>query len=339
MTPLEYKMHMASVHTLRGRDGAWPWRSLLAILGGAFGFALLAAPCYAQAVTTAGAEAALSGVRSAELGGATEHNGTAIRPFHINVPEEALVDLRRGLVATRWPERETVTDQSQGVQLAKIQPLIQYWGTDYDWRRAEAKLNALPQFVTTIDGVDIQFVHVKSRHPNAMPLIMTHGWPGSIFELLKVVHPLTDPTAYGGRSEDAFHLVMPTLPGYGFSGNWQSERQYVQLQRGTGKIVLPFTGGKVNLVMQPGRSGSAAVNVLLDGKPVGNAHGADGADGVARFDQSGMLRLIAGASRRRHVLTLVTSGSRRAGVRLYFRTLVGPEEPNRGRLCRPLTRR
>src|ERR687898_101508 len=139
----------------------------------------------------------------------------AVRPFRIDVPEEELLDLRRRVAATRWPDKETVTDQSQGVQLAKIQPLIQYWGTDYDWRKAEAKLNALPQFVTTIDGVDIQFVHVKSRHSNAMPLLMTHGWPGSIFELLKVVGPLTAPTAYGGRPEDAFDLVMPTLPGYG----------------------------------------------------------------------------------------------------------------------------
>ncbi|HSC05455.1 MAG TPA: epoxide hydrolase, partial [Steroidobacteraceae bacterium] len=221
MTRLEHGMHTATVHTMRGRDGVSriAWRSLLATIGGAVGVVLLAAPCYAQAAATGRAETSV-GLPSAERGGATEH-GNAIRPFRINVPEEALLDLRRRVVATRWPERETVTDQSQGVQLAKIQPLIQYWGTDYDWRKAEAKLNALPQFVTTIDGVDIQFVHVKSRHPNAMPLIMTHGWPGSIFELLKVVGPLTDPTAYGGRPEDAFDLVMPTLPGYGFSGKPQ----------------------------------------------------------------------------------------------------------------------
>ena len=197
MTRLEHGMHTATGQATRGWDGASriAWRSLLATVGGAFGVVLLAAPCYAQAAATAAAETSVSGLPSVEVGGATEHNGNAIRPFRINVPEEALADLRRRVVATRWPERETVTDQSQGVQLAKIQPLIQYWGTDYDWRQAEAKLNALPQFVTTIDGVDIQFVHVKSRHPNAMPLIMTHGWPGSIFELLKVVGPLTDPTA------------------------------------------------------------------------------------------------------------------------------------------------
>ena len=147
--------------------------------------------------------------------------GDAIRPFRVNVPEEQLVDLRRRLAATRWPERETVKDHSQGVQLAKIQPLVRYWGTDYDWRKAEAKLNALPQFVTTIDGLDIQFMHVRSRHPKAMPLLMTHGWPGSPLELLKVIAPLTDPTAHGGRAEDAFDLVLPTYPGYGFSGKPQ----------------------------------------------------------------------------------------------------------------------
>jgi len=141
-----------------------------------------------------------------------------IRPFRISIPETVLVDLRRRIAATRWPDRETVNDQSQGVQLAKLQRLVQYWGTNYDWRKAEAKLNALPQFVTSIDGLDIQFIHVRSRHPNAMPLIMTHGWPGSPFELLKVIGPLTDPTAYGAAADDAFDLVLPTYPGYGFSG-------------------------------------------------------------------------------------------------------------------------
>jgi len=146
----------------------------------------------------------------------------AIRPFHVDVPEKALVDLRQRIAATRWPDRETVTDRSQGAQLAKIQALVRYWGTGYDWRKAEAKLNALPQFVTKIDGLDIHFIHVRSRHPNALPLIMTHGWPGSIFELVKVIGPLTDPTAHGGRAEDAFDLVLPSMPGYGFSGKPQS---------------------------------------------------------------------------------------------------------------------
>ncbi|MEE1658333.1 epoxide hydrolase [Microvirga sp. CF3062] len=142
----------------------------------------------------------------------------AIRPFRIDIPEEALVDLRRRIAATRWPNQETVNDQSQGIQLAKIKPLVEYWGTGYSWRKAEAKLNALPQFMTTIDGVDIHFIHVRSKHPNAMPLIMTHGWPGSVFELLKIVSPLTDPPSHGGHVEDAFDLVLPSMPGYGFSG-------------------------------------------------------------------------------------------------------------------------
>ena len=141
----------------------------------------------------------------------------AIRPFRVSVPEKDLVDLRARIAATRWPDRETVNDQSQGIQLAKLKPLVEYWGTGYDWRKAEAKINALPQFMTRIDGLDIHFIHVRSRHPNALPLIMTHGWPGSVFELLKTVGPLTDPTAHGGRAEDAFDLVMPSMPGFGFS--------------------------------------------------------------------------------------------------------------------------
>jgi hypothetical protein len=153
----------------------------------------------------------------------------AIRPFHIHVSEEALVDLRQRIADTRWPDKETVNDQSQGVQLAKIKDLVQYWGTGYDWRKAEAQLNALPEFVTTIDGVDIQFIHVRSREPNALPLILTHGWPGSPLEFLKVIGPLTDPVAYGGRAQDAFDVVIPAIPGYGFSGKptdlgWNPDR-------------------------------------------------------------------------------------------------------------------
>ena len=144
--------------------------------------------------------------------------GDVSRPFRVNIPDEQLVDLRRRIAATRWPDRETVTDGSQGIQLAKLQELVRYWGTSYDWRKAEAKLNALPQFVSNIDGLDIHFINVRSRHPNAMPLIMTHGWPGSIFELLNVIAPLTDPAAHGGSAEDAFDLVLPSMPGFGFSG-------------------------------------------------------------------------------------------------------------------------
>ena len=142
---------------------------------------------------------------------------TAIRPFQVEVPEEQLAELRRRIEATRWPSSELVDDRSQGVQLATIQALARYWATDYDWRACEARLNALPQFTTEIDGVDIHFIHVKSPHEDAMPLIMTHGWPGSVIELLETVGPLTDPTAHGGDAEDAFHLVLPSLPGYGLS--------------------------------------------------------------------------------------------------------------------------
>jgi pimeloyl-ACP methyl ester carboxylesterase len=142
---------------------------------------------------------------------------TAIRPFHVDIPEEALDDLRRRIVATRWPAKELVDDRSQGVQLAPLKALADFWTTEYDWRKCESRLNALPQFVTEIDGVDVHFIHVKSQHEDALPLIMTHGWPGSIVELLGTVGPLTDPTAHGGRSEDAFDLVLPSIPGYGFS--------------------------------------------------------------------------------------------------------------------------
>jgi pimeloyl-ACP methyl ester carboxylesterase len=143
---------------------------------------------------------------------------TAMRPLRVHVPELQLVDLRRRIKATKWPERETVTDASQGVQLATMQKLARYWATDYDWRKVEARLNAWPQFVTEIDGLDIHFVHVRSKHQNALPLIVTHGWPGSIIEQLKIIDPLTNPTAHGGTPSDAFDIVIPSLPGYGFSG-------------------------------------------------------------------------------------------------------------------------
>ncbi len=142
----------------------------------------------------------------------------SIRPFSVHVPQEALDDLRRRIAATRWPDKETVTDASQGVQLATTQKLARYWQTDYDWRKCESRLNALPQFMTNIDGVDIHFIHVRSKHPNALPLIITHGWPGSIIEQLKIIDPLVNPTAHGGSAADAFDVVIPSLPGYGFSG-------------------------------------------------------------------------------------------------------------------------
>jgi len=152
-----------------------------------------------------------------------------IRPFHVNVPEVDLTELRRRVNATTWPERELVEDATQGVQLATMQALARYWGTEYDWRKVEARLNALPQFITEIDGLDIHFIHVRSKHENALPLIVTHGWPGSVIEQLKIIDPLTNPTAHGASASDAFHLVIPSMPGYGFSGKpttpgWGPER-------------------------------------------------------------------------------------------------------------------
>jgi len=143
---------------------------------------------------------------------------TEIRPYRVHVSKSEIADMRRRILATRWPDKETVTDQSQGAQLESFKTLVQYWGTNYDWTKAESKLNSIPQFMTTIDGVDIHFIHVRSKHKNALPIIITHGWPGSIFEFIKVIGPLTDPTAYGGTADDAFDVVIPSMPGYGFSG-------------------------------------------------------------------------------------------------------------------------
>ena len=170
-----------------------------------------------QTSTEASPEAQKSGTPAAQA--KTGGGADAIRPFRVpHFPDEALADLKRRIAATRWPEKETVTDASQGVQLATTQKLARYWATEYDWRKCEAKLNALPQFITEIDGLDIHFIHVRSKHPNALPMIVTHGWPGSVVEQLKIIGPLTDPTAFGGRAEDAFDVVIPSIPGYGFSG-------------------------------------------------------------------------------------------------------------------------
>ncbi len=160
----------------------------------------------------------ITDVRPNETVAHTAPADTSIRPFRVHVSDEALTDLRRRVRATRWPAKEPVADASQGVQLATIQKLASYWATGYDWRKVEAKLNALPQFVTTIDGLDIHFIHVRSKHPNALPLLVTHGWPGSVIEQLKIIDPLTNPTAHGGIASDAFDVVIPSLPGFGFSG-------------------------------------------------------------------------------------------------------------------------
>jgi len=243
-------------------------RSFLATstAAGVFGFVLLAVSAYAQTVPVVDVKVSVITLLPRTLSGAV--HDYAVRPFRIDVPEAALVDLRRRVLATRWPDRETVIDQSQGVQLAKIQALARYWGTDYDWRKAEATLNGLPQFVTTIDDLDIQFVHVRSRHPNALPLIMTHGWPGSIFELVKVIGPLTDPTAYGGRAEDAFDLVLPSMPGYGFSGKptdtgWGPDR----IARAWDVLMKRL--GYTRYVSQGGDWGSVVADVMARQAPAG----------------------------------------------------------------------
>jgi pimeloyl-ACP methyl ester carboxylesterase len=187
----------------------------------------------------------------------TLETATAIRPFRVEVTDEELADLRRRIEATRWPTKELVPDRSQGVQLATLQELARYWTTDYDWRKAEATLNALPQFVTEIDGVDIHFIHVKSAHEDALPLVMTHGWPGSVIELVDTVGPLTDPTAHGGRAEDAFHLVLPSLPGYGFSGEpselgWdpgRTARAWAELMHRLGYTRYVAQGGDLGAIV------------------------------------------------------------------------------------------
>jgi pimeloyl-ACP methyl ester carboxylesterase len=192
--------------------------------------------------------------------GATQR-ASEIRPFQVNFPETELTELRRRINATRWPERETVADASQGVQLAAIRALARYWATDYDWRKVEARLNALPNFITEIDGLDIHFIHVRSKHENALPLIVTHGWPGSIIEELKIIKPLTDPTAHGASASDAFHLVIPSIPGYGFSGRpTTSGWDPVHIARAW--VVLMKRLGYTKFVAQGGDWGAIIVDTM-----------------------------------------------------------------------------
>jgi pimeloyl-ACP methyl ester carboxylesterase len=193
---------------------------------------------------------------------------TAIRPFHVDIPDEALADLRRRIADVRLPTKELVVDRSQGVRLATIQALSRYWLNDYDWRRCEARLNALPQFKTEMDGVDVHFIHVKSRHDDALPLIMTHGWPGSVIELLETVYPLTDPTAHGGRAEDAFHLVLPSLPGYGFSAEPTELGWYAgRFAQAWGKLMPRL--GYARYVAQGGDVGAAVTDAMARQAPEG----------------------------------------------------------------------
>jgi pimeloyl-ACP methyl ester carboxylesterase len=245
---------MSIVLTARTRRSA-----MAASSAAALGLTLAAGFSYTHAAKAADQPSAIA---------RTAAQDESIRPFQIHVPDATLTDLRRRIAATRWPDKETVGDQSQGVQEAKIKALVQYWGTGYDWRKTEARLNALPMFVTTIDGVDIQFIHVKSRHPNALPLIITHGWPGSPLEIEKAIGPLTDPTAYGGRAEDAFDVVIPSMPGYGFSGKpvgtgWGPERI------GAAWDVLMKRLGYQHYVSQGGDWGSVVADAMGRQAPAG----------------------------------------------------------------------
>jgi pimeloyl-ACP methyl ester carboxylesterase len=241
---------------------------------------------------------------------------TEIRPFRVDMPEEGIADLRRRIAATRWPSRELVADRSQGVQLATSQELARYWITEYDWRKCEARLNALPQFKTEIDGVDIHFIHVTSRHENALPLIMTHGWPGSVIELLETVGPLTDPTAHGGSAEDAFHLVLPSIPGYGFSAEptevgWYSGRvaqAWAELMRRLGYTRYVAQGGDqgASVTDAMGRQApegligihtNLLVTALAGPQPTETEEERAAADQLATFRQSGFGYFLEQATR------------------------------------------
>jgi pimeloyl-ACP methyl ester carboxylesterase len=239
-----------------------------------------------------------------------------VRPFRIDVPEEELAELRRRIKATRWPSKELVADRSQGVQLATLQALARYWTTEYDWRTCEARLNGLPQFTTQIDGVDIHFLHVKSPHEHALPLIMTHGWPGSVIELLETVSPLTDPSAHGGRAEDACHLVLPSLPGYGFSGEptevgWDPGRvaqAWAELMRRLGYGSYVAQGGDVGAEVTDAMGRQAPqgllgihlnllVTVLAGPQPTESEQERAAADALATFTTSGFAYFLEQSTR------------------------------------------
>jgi pimeloyl-ACP methyl ester carboxylesterase len=215
---------------------------------GAFALVLLAVPGYAKTGPTV--------------------KDDSIRPFSVKIPDAALVDLRRRVAATKWPERELVSDASQGVQLATMQKLAHYWATDYDWRKTEAKLNSYPQFMTNIDGLDIHFIHVRSKNPNALPVIITHGWPGSIIEQLKIIGPLTDPVAYGGKAEDSFDVVIPSLPGYGFSGK-PTETGWDPQRVARAWAILMNRLGYTRYVAQGGDWGNAVTEQMALQQPAG----------------------------------------------------------------------
>ncbi len=248
----------------------------------------------------------------------TVDTATEVRPFHIEIPEEQIDDLHRRIGATRWPSKELVADRSQGVQLATMQELAAYWVSDYDWRRAEARLNALPQFTTEIDGVEIHFIHVRSPHENALPLIMTHGWPGSVVELLDTIGPLTDPTAHGGTAEDAFHLVLPSMPGYGFASEptelgWNAGRvahAWAELMHRLGYTRYVAQGGDVGALVtdmmgRQGVEGLAGYHVNLltavlaigDQLPKESEKERAAAEAIAAFRQDGFAYFLEMATR------------------------------------------
>src|SRR6266508_1074341 len=208
-------------------------------------------------------ESTTAGPGPTSPGAATE--GATIRPFHVSVPEAELKDLRARIAATRWPEKETVEDTSQGVQLATIQALARYWATEHDWRKCEARLNAVPQFITEIDGLDIHFVHVRSKHEDALPVIVTHGWPGSFVEQLKIVDLLTDPTAHGASASDAFHVVIPNMPGYGFSGK-PSTTGWGPIRIAGAWVELMKRLGYAQFVAAGGDWGGVVVEVMAGGR-------------------------------------------------------------------------
>src|SRR5215472_9117202 len=243
-------------------------------------------------------------------------NETEIRPFRVDMPEDAIADLRGRIAAARWPSKELVDDRSQGVQLATNQELARYWTTDYDWRTCEAKLNALPQFKTDIDGVEIHFIHARSSHPDALPLIMTHGWPGSVIELLETVGPLTDPTAHGGSPDDAFHLVLPSIPGYGFSAEtteigWYASRvaqAWAELMRRLGYTRYVAQGGDQGASVTDAMARQAPegligihtnllVTALARSGPSETAEERAAADALAMFRQSGFGYFLEQATR------------------------------------------
>ena len=239
------------------------------------GHAQAANPGRGGRATFAGSNPAMTTLNIADTARASSALGTAagdttVRPFKVHVPDEALADLRRRIQATRWPDKETVADNSQGVPLATLQELARYWATGYDWRKVETRLNALPQFVTNIDGVDIHFIHVRSKHPNALPVIVTHGWPGSVIEQLKIIDPLTNPTGHGGRAEDAFDVVIPSIPGYGFSERpkttgWNPARvarAWVVLMRRLGYRRFVAQGGDIGAVVTTAMAEQAPPELL-----------------------------------------------------------------------------